>query len=88
MRGELVAKWTGSITENMMFNLELYFLKGVIDNYIARSKFNSNYAFVYDTSTIKTQQDALDLMYKLAHRMTDETRKINASQIGTNTSDW
>ncbi|APE74462.1 hypothetical protein [Spiroplasma citri] len=88
LRGELVAKWTGSITENMMFNLELYFLKGVIDNYIARSKFNPDYAFIYDTSTIKTQQDALDLMYKLAHRMTDETRKINASQIGTNTSDW
>ncbi|WP_338963721.1 hypothetical protein [Spiroplasma endosymbiont of Sarcophaga carnaria] len=88
LRGELVAKWTGSITENMMFNLELYFLKGVVDNYIARSKFNKDCAFVYDTSKIKTQQDALDLMYKLGHRMTDETRKINASQIGTNTSDW
>ncbi|WP_158613833.1 hypothetical protein [Spiroplasma endosymbiont of Megaselia nigra] len=60
-----------------MFNLELYFLKGVIDNYIARSKFNKDYAFVYDTTKIKTQQDALDLMYALAHRMTDETRKIN-----------
>jgi hypothetical protein len=70
-----------------MFNLELYFLKGVIDNYIARTKFNPNYAFVYDTSKIKTQQDALDLMYKLGHCMTDETRKINASQIGTNTTD-